>query len=182
MHADSSITAIAEPANYCAVETLRNGSHVTIRALRPDDRDDFVASASRVSADSLHRRFFTVKREFNEREISFFVNVDFVSHVALVAMLSEGDRPTIVGGARYVVVAPGAAEVAFAILDQYQRQGIGTILMRHLGKIAHAAGLRELIAEVLPQNAAMLKVFGSSGYSLATTADPGVIHVTLRLS
>jgi RimJ/RimL family protein N-acetyltransferase len=168
-------------AKYCAVETLRNGRQVTIRALRPDDRDDFVAAAGRVSADSLHRRFFTVKRAFSENEISFFVNVDFVDHVALVAVLSEDSRPTIVGGTRYVIVTPGTAEVAFAILDQYQRQGIGTVLMRHLGKIALDAGLSELTAEVLPENTAMLKVFGDSGFALATKADPGVVHVTLRL-
>jgi RimJ/RimL family protein N-acetyltransferase len=169
-------------AKYCALETLLNGRQVEIRALRSDDRDDFVAAVSRVSADSLHRRFFTVKRKFSENEISFFTNVDFVNHVALVAVLSDGGRPTIVGGARYVIVAPGAAEVAFAILDQYQKQGIGTVLMRHLGKIALEAGLSELTAEVLPENTAMLKVFGSSGFLLTTKADPGVVHVTLRPS
>jgi RimJ/RimL family protein N-acetyltransferase len=171
-----------ELAKYSAVETLRNGRQVTIRALREEDRDDFVAAASRISARSLHRRFFAVRRKFSESEISFFVNVDFVNHVALVAVLSEEGRPTIVGGARYVVVSPGNAEVAFAIVDQYQGQGIGTALMHHLGVIAHQEGLRELTAEVLPENAAMFKVLGSSGLPLSTKLDPGVVHVTLRLS
>jgi RimJ/RimL family protein N-acetyltransferase len=170
------------PAQYSAVETLRNGRQLTIRALRTEDRDDFVAAANRVSAHSLKSRFFAAKREFSENEISFFVNVDFIKHVALVALLGEGGRPVIVGGARYVVVSPGKAEVAFAILDQYQRQGIGTVLMRHLGTIACQAGLRELIAEVLPENTAMLKVLGSSGFPLSTNADPGVVHATLHLS
>ena len=170
------------PAKYSAVETLRNGRQLTIRALRTEDRNAFVAAANRVSVHSLKNRFFAVKREFSENEISFFVNVDFVNHVALVATLSEGSQSMIVGGARYVVVSPGKAEVAFAILDQYQRQGIGTVLMRHLGTIAHQAGLRELIAEVLPENTAMLKVLGSSGFPFSTNADPGVVHATLRLS
>jgi RimJ/RimL family protein N-acetyltransferase len=169
------------PAKYSAAETLRNGRQLTIRALRTEDRDDFVAAANRVSAHSLRSRFFAAKREFSENEISFFVNVDFVNHVALVAALGEGGRPMIVGGARYVVVSPGKAEVAFAILDQYQGQGIGTVLMRHLGTIACQAGLRELTAEVLPENTAMLKVLGSSGFPLSTSADPGVVHATLRL-
>ena len=54
--------------------------------------------------------------------------------------------------------------------------------MRHLGMIAHQAGLRELTAEVLPENAAMFKVLGTSGLPLSTKVDPGVVHVTLRLS
>jgi GNAT superfamily N-acetyltransferase len=173
---------MVELANYSAVETLRNGRQVTIRALRAEDRDDFVVAAGRISARSLHRRFFAVRRKFSESEISFFVKVDFVNHVALVAVLSQEGRPTIVGGARYVVVSPGNAEVAFAILDDHQGQGIGTALMHHLGVIARRAGLREMIAEVLPENAAMLKVLAGSGSPLSTKAAPGVVHVTLHLS
>jgi RimJ/RimL family protein N-acetyltransferase len=175
-------TAMVELAKYSAVETLRNGRQIEIRALRPEDRDDFVAAAHHISVQSLRRRFFTAKREFSENEISFFVNVDFDKHVALVGVLSKDGRSTIVGSARYVVVTPRSAEVAFAIIDQYQGQGIGTVLMRHLGAIARQAGLCELTAEVLAENAAMLRVFSSSGFPLTTEADRGVVHVTLFLS
>ena len=58
------------------------------------------------------------------------------SHVALVAVLNEQERPAIVGGARYIVTAPGAAEVAFAVDDAHQGRGIGGLLMRHLVTIA----------------------------------------------
>ena len=98
---------------------------------------------------SLYRRFFTVKRYFTEREHAFFLNVDFDKHVALVALMEEAGRKVIVGGGRYVVVQLAKAEVAFAVIDQYQGQGIGSLLMRHLAAIARAAGLRELIAEIL---------------------------------
>jgi RimJ/RimL family protein N-acetyltransferase len=86
-----------------------------------------------------------------------------------------------VGGARYVLVQPGQAEVAFAIVDEYQGQGIGAALVRHLAAIARGAGLETLIAEVLPDNIPMLKVFEKSGLSLGTKHDRGVVHVTLRL-
>jgi GNAT superfamily N-acetyltransferase len=66
----------------------------------------------------------------------------------LVAVVEEGGKPMIVGGGRYVVVQPGKAEVAFAVVDQFQGQGIGATLMRHLAAIAREAGLQELIAEV----------------------------------
>jgi ribosomal protein S18 acetylase RimI-like enzyme len=59
---------------------------------------------------------------------------------------------------------PGKAEIAFAVVDQYQGQGIGAALMHHLAAIAQTAGLEELIAEVLPDNLAMLKVFEKSGF------------------
>ena len=109
------------------------------------------------------------------------MNIDFITHVALVAVVEESGRPMIVGGGRYIVVEPEKAEVAFAVVDQYQGQGIGAALLHHLAAIARNAGLQELIAEVLPDNTPMLKVFEKSGFGLGTKREPGVVHVTLRL-
>jgi RimJ/RimL family protein N-acetyltransferase len=170
-----------EGAKYSAIEALRDGRRVEIRALGPGDRADLLAAVGRTSGQSLYRRFFAVKRGFTEPEITFFLNPDFVNHVALVAVVEEDGRPVIVGGARYIVVDPGTAEVAFAVVDQYQGQGIGVALMRHLAVIARETGLRALIAEVLPDNIPMLKVFEKSGLRLSTKRDPQVVHVALRL-
>jgi hypothetical protein len=51
-----------------------------------------------------------VRRHFSETEESFYLNVDFVSHVALVAVADENGQPMIIGGARYVVGEPGQAQ------------------------------------------------------------------------
>jgi RimJ/RimL family protein N-acetyltransferase len=175
------MTAMVEAAKYSAVETLRNGRQVEIRALRPDDRADLVAAVGRTSSQSLYRRFFAVRRNFKEGEIAFFVNIDFTTHVALVVVVEEGGRPMIVGGGRYIVVEPEKAEVAFAVVDEHQGQGIGAALLHHLATIARNAGLQELIAEVLPDNTPMLKVFEKGGFGLGMKREPGVVHVTLRL-
>ena len=173
---------MVEAAKYSAVEELRNGRRVEIRALRPDDRADLLAAVGRTGAESLFRRFFAAKRRFSEKEIAFFLNVDFTNHVALVAVLEEGEQPVIVGGGRYIVVQPRKAEVAFAVVDQYQGQGIGATLMNHLATIARSSGLRELVAQVLPDNTAMLKVFENSGFGLSTKRESEVVHVALRLT
>jgi hypothetical protein len=76
-----------EEAEYSAAEVLANGCPVQIRALRPEDRDLLIAAVARTSAQSLYRRFFGVRRNFTDKEIAFFLNVDFVNHVALVALL-----------------------------------------------------------------------------------------------
>lgn len=169
-------------ADYSAIETLRNGRRVEIRALRPEDRQNLVAALGRTSAQSIYRRFFSAKRHFTEAETSFFLNVDFTNHVALVALVEEGGRSVIAGGGRYIVLRPGQAELAFAVVDQYQGQGIGTILMRHLAAIARDAALHELVAEVLPENAAMLKVFEQSGLRLSKKREPRTVHIALELN
>ena len=113
--------------------------------------------------------------------MAFFVNVDFISHVALVAVAEEGGQAVIAAGGRYIVQQPGTAEVAFVVTDQYQGQGIGAALLRHLATIGRHAGLKEFTAEVLPENAPMLKVFEKSGLKSSTKRERGVVHVGLQL-
>lgn len=173
---------MVQARDYAATEILRDGRTAVIRALRPEDRDDLLAAVGRTSDQSLYRRFFTFKHGFTDREVDFYVNVDFVSHVALVAVLEEDGRPVIVGGARYIVAQPGQAEVAFAVDDAHQGKGIGAALLRHLVALARQGGLTELIADVLPDNTAMLKVFGTSGLGITMRHEPDATHVVLRLS
>ena len=168
-------------ADYSANEILRSGRRVEIRALRPQDRDKMLAAVGRTSTQSLYRRFFAVRRHFSEAETSFFLDIDFVNHVGLVAVIDENGTPAIVGGGRYVVSKSGQAEVAFAVVDQYQGQGIGAALMRHLTAIARESGLRELVAEVLPDNVAMLKVFEKSGLSPSMKRESQTVHVVIGL-
>jgi RimJ/RimL family protein N-acetyltransferase len=171
-----------EVAKYEAVETLRDGRQFRVRALKSDDRAGLLSAVSQSSAQSLYRRFFSPKRNFTENEIAYFMDVDFVGHVALVAELEEDGRGVIIGGGRYILFEPSKGEVAFVVVDRYQGQGVGTALMRHLAAIARQHGVEELTAEVLADNTSMLKVFERSGLIMRTTRNAGVIHVVLPSS
>jgi RimJ/RimL family protein N-acetyltransferase len=176
------LSIMRKAADYSAKERLRDGRPMEIRALRPDDREDMLAAIGRTSPQSLQRRFLVPKRGFSETELAFFMNIDFDNHVALVAQIDEDGRPSIVGGGRYIVVQPGRAEIAFVVVDAYQGQGIGSALMRQLAHLARNAGLKELIAEVLPENTAMLKVFSNFGFRPGSRREPQVIHLTMQLA
>ena len=141
-----------------------------------------LAAIDHTSAQSLQRRFFVSKRGFSEKEKAFFTKIDFVKHVALIALIEEDGNPIIVGGGRYVVTQGNQAEVAFLVVDAYQRQGVGGILARHLAVLARAAGLKELVADVLPENAGMLRVLNKLGFRPGRRVDPHVMHLTLRLT
>jgi RimJ/RimL family protein N-acetyltransferase len=171
---------MTKAAGYSSVDTLRDGRSITIRALKPEDRSAMLSAVARVSAQSLYRRFFGPKRGFTETETDFYVNVDFTTHVALVAVIDEGGKDTIIGAGRYIVAEPGKAEVAFAIIDEYQGQGIGTALLRHLVVIARERELQQLVAEVLAENAPMLTLFRRFGFILKK-GNGGVVHAMLEL-
>jgi GNAT superfamily N-acetyltransferase len=172
---------MSDAANYLALETLRDGRRLQIRALRAEDQADMLAAVGQLSKQSILRRFFTPKRGFSPQEIDFFLDIDFVNHVALVAVLEGGGRPSLVGGGRYILCEPKKAEVAFVVVDQYQGQGVGAALLRHLAALAKSAGVEELLADVLADNAPMLKVFDNSGLCANKTRDVDVVHVCLRL-
>ena len=172
---------MSELATYSALERLKDGREVQIRALRAEDRQDFLSAVAKTSAKTLYRRFFGAKREFSEKEIAFFLNVDFKNHVALIACVTEHEQSNIAGAARYVTTNPGVAEVAFTVVDAYQRLGIGSLLMRHLTELARKANLLNLTADVLSENAPMLKVFEKSRLPLSKSREGGLVHITLKL-
>ncbi|WP_262047188.1 GNAT family N-acetyltransferase [Bradyrhizobium sp. Bra78] len=172
---------MSNTATYSATEHLRDGSPVEIRALRPEDEAEMLAALDQTSPQSLQRRFFAMKRHFSDKERAFFMEVDFSNHVALVVLAAQAGRDIIVGGGRYVVFEPGRAEMAFVVVDAWQGRGVGSILMDHLGRIAVNSGLHELTAEVLPENKAMLAVFGKFGFKPDARSDPHTIHLARRL-
>jgi RimJ/RimL family protein N-acetyltransferase len=162
---------------YSAVQTLRDGRRIEIRAQRASDLALLREALIHMSEEARYRRFFAPKRSFTPKEVDFYLNIDFVSHVALVVVLDGA----IVGGGRYIMSEPGRAEVAFSVDDAHQGQGIASALMRHLVALARNAGVKELVAEVLPDNVPMLKVFERCGLAVATRREAGVVHVTMEL-
>src|SRR5262249_2574607 len=109
--------------------------------------------------------------------------LDFVEQAALVATLREGGPERIIGVGRYAMLPtrPGAAraaEVAFAVADEYQGRGIGTLLLEHLIPLARANGIAEFQADVLGENNRMLQVFARSGFVVTSSVEAGVVHLS----
>jgi RimJ/RimL family protein N-acetyltransferase len=170
-----------DPISYHVAETLNDGREVEIRAQRPEDREALLAAVERASKETLYHRFLVAKRNFSEEEQHFFLDIDFINHVVLVAETIEDGRPVIIGGCRYIVVEPGRAEVAFSVIDAYQKKGLGTALMRRLAAIGREAGLTEFFAEVLSDNVPMMKVFRRSGLAMSTKLEGPVFSVSMSL-
>ena len=168
-----------DPVSYHVAETLNDGSKVEIRAQRPEDREALLVAVRRASTESLYHRFFVVKRNFRAGR-AFLPRHRLRQPVALVAEAIENGGPVIVGGCRYVVVEPGRAEVAFSVIDAYQKKGLGTALMRCLAAIGREAGLTELVADVLSENVPMMKVFKRSGLAMTAKREGTVFYVSLR--
>lgn len=163
---------------YRVVDQLRDGAPILVRAIRPDDKARLLAHFHGLSPDSVRHRFMGMRRELTTGELIRLCEVDFRDHVGLVATLGEDAAERLIGVGRLIRgTEPRRAEVAFAVLDQFQGRGIGTLLLRHLARIARTLGIDEFEADVLGDNRQMLEVFDHSGFKVTRTFASGVVHV-----
>ena len=176
---------MADPLNYYAQETLKDGTFITIRAIRKDDRESIHNAFRALDREAVYRRFFTPKQDLTDSELDQVTDVDFGQVVALVATASQADGEEIViGDGRYFADTEGKperAELGFLIAEPYRGRGIATLLLRHLARIARHAGLSAFEADVLAYNAPMLAVFERSGLPISRRRQGNIVHVTLSL-
>lgn len=173
-----------EARSYAAQSATRDGEPFLIRAIQPDDRERLREAFRGLSKETIFFRFFELKTDLTDRELSYLTDLDFADHVALVAVLQEPNGERGVGVARYVVergTDPLRAEAAFAVVDEHQGRGIGTQLLYHLAGVARRAGVREFTGEVHGENLKMMEVFFHSGYEIHRNVESGVILVSFSI-
>ncbi|GMA19486.1 hypothetical protein GCM10025862_15070 [Arsenicicoccus piscis] len=157
---------------------LRDGSVCHLRPIRPEDKDAVQAFHMRQSAESVYLRFFAPIKQLSARDLDRFTVVDNVSRVGLVATV----RDEIIGIGRFDLIDADKAEVAFNISDHYQGKGIGSVLLEHLAAIGLELGVKEFVADVLPQNRKMMNVFTDAGYEVSHHFEDGVIAVSFEIA
>ncbi len=175
-----------DPKNFFAYAQSLDGKKVMVRAINANDKSLLVDEAAHMSQRSMYYRFFAPKKTLTQKELAYFTEVDYHAHVALVALVDEGDNNYIHAGCgRYIVLAKRdkAAEIAFDIKDEYQGHGIGTILFNFLCQIAREEGLNEFRAEVLAENTKMIEVFEHAGLPLKKKyLNSGVLQIRISLN
>jgi GNAT superfamily N-acetyltransferase len=177
---------MADPRDFAREDTLKNGLAVTIRHLRPDDRERMARAIRGLERESIYTRLFSYRNELTEAGLDRVMRVDPDSEVALVVTTMRDGGEIIVGSGRYVVsgTTDGGrkAEVAFVVEEDYQGLGIAGKLVRHLAAIAREHGIAAFEADVLAENKSMLVVFAKAGLPMRKRNDGGTIHVNLSLT
>jgi RimJ/RimL family protein N-acetyltransferase len=173
--------------NLKVTDRLKDGTVVTIRAIRTDDKKRIAEAFKNLESESIYTRFFGHKRTLTDEELKTATEVDFENTVALVVTIPrDGDEETIIAAGRYVLYdtsnGPRSAEIAFTVEEDYQGKGIASRILRHLIDIARKKGVSRFEAIVLPENKAMLAVFARSQFPMEKSFEEGVVHVSILLS
>jgi len=162
---------------------LRDGSEVLIRPIEPADRDLITDGFSRLSLQSRWYRFLTGKPELSAQELRYFTEVDHHDHEALAALDYLDGRG--LGVARYIrhVDDSAVAEVAVAVIDDWQGRGLGTELLTQLTDRAREEGIRRFTALVAADNAAVLGLLRDTGAVFRVThRDRSTVEYELTLA
>jgi GNAT superfamily N-acetyltransferase len=169
-----------DPREYVAAETLKNGLAVTIRALRPGDRERIAQAIRGLDPQSIYLRLFS-QRKLTEAGLDRVMKFDPATEVVLLTTIGDGADETVIGGGRYVVSKPRVAEVAFTVEEDYHGQGIASRLLRHLARVARDQGIDTLEADVLAENRPMRVVFEKTGWPTQTRREGGTVHFSMTL-
>ncbi|WP_424185180.1 GNAT family N-acetyltransferase [Actinokineospora sp. G85] len=164
----------AYPRHWEADVVLSDGGTVHLRPILPSDAEVLRAFHGRLSQRTRYLRYFGPYPRIPDRDLRRFSTVDHDRRVAFVALL--GDEIIAVG--RYEGMPDGrSAEVAFVVEDDHQGRGLGSILLEHLAAAARECGVGRFEAEVLSDNAQMVRVFRDAGYQVSRAFDEGVLHL-----
>jgi acetyl coenzyme A synthetase (ADP forming)-like protein len=157
---------------------LRDGTTLRLRAPGRDDLDALVAFFEGLSERSRYLRFHGALR-VEPRVVEPFVDPDWTESGSLAGVLDD----RIVALASWVRLRdPAAAEVAFVVADELQGKGLGTRLLEQLAARAGAVGIQSFVAEVMPDNRAMLEVFEHVGFEVVRELESGTVEVRFPIA
>ncbi len=176
--------AIRPYPNQCTAPfRLRDGTEVVVRAIGPEDEPLIVDLHARHSEHTIRMRFFSMVKTHSRDSLIRLCHLDYDREMALAAVHRVDGASQMLGVSRYYLnPETGEAEFALVVGDAHQRQGLGRHLMQRLIAVARERGVRRLAGLVLRENAPMLALLSSLGFSPPEETEPSVVRVALDLA
>jgi ribosomal protein S18 acetylase RimI-like enzyme len=162
---------------------LTDGTKVLVRPIVPEDEPLLHEAVAAMSERTVYFRFFSPLKRMPDALAHRLAVVDYNDRFALVATTNKpGARERILGVARYDRVAgTDVAETAVAVVDEFQRRGLGSALLAILGKVAADHGIKTFTLIVLPENQQMLGLLRKMGWIHRAKLSGGVYDISFEL-
>jgi GNAT superfamily N-acetyltransferase len=160
---------------------LPGGARVVVRPVRSSDKEIIADGFSRMGERSRYQRFMTVRDALSTGELRYLTEVDHHDHEALLAFDAESGEG--LGVARFVrnPADPAAAEAAVAVVDAWQRRGLGTALTALLANRARQEGIERFTALLLASNEGMMRMLRRLGPTRVISRDGPVVEAEMDL-
>ncbi|HSB66769.1 MAG TPA: GNAT family N-acetyltransferase [Anaerolineales bacterium] len=165
--------------------TLKDGTPVIIRPIRPEDADHLQDTFDHLSIETIYLRFFSFKKELPDEEARYLATVDYNTRMAFVGECKKDGKDIVIGVARYALLdtkRPKIAESAVVVQDEYQGRGLGKLLLRRLVIYAHTKGIHHLRGNLQVGNNRMLDLVKNSGLPYKTRFVDGIWQVDIDIA
>lgn len=177
----------AYPDQYLSRWVLRDGTPATIRPIRPEDEPLMVRFHETLSERSVYFRYMQMLQLSQRIAHERLSRLCFIDYDRAMALVVERRDPhtgvdAIVAVGRLTKLSPWLAEFAIVIADAYQRQGIGSELLGRLVQVGRDERLRQIRADILPENLGMQRVSEKHGFRLRAEQDGRLIRAELNLA
>ena len=174
--ADKEGKILVGPKELRTTYLLNDGTQLNFRPIHPTDEPRMRDLFYKLSEATIYYRFMSHQKRVSRHQIQDFVYIDHRNDVTIVGTLPESYGEEIIAvGSYYLDQKTNLAEVAFTVSDKWQNHGIGTFLLKHLGRIARRNGIRGFTAEVLVENKPMQAVINKSNTKVRSTVGTGVV-------
>jgi acyl-CoA hydrolase len=174
---------VTYPEELERYDTLRDGTEIFFRPIKPTDEPALSEMLYSLSEKSVRTRYMTHTMAFPHKDIQRLTNIDYKQDVAIVGVVPRVSGEEIVAIAQYFLdPMTQSAEVAFLVQDEWQRKGMGTFLLDYVTQIARQRGVKKFWAKVLPNNEPMLTIFHNSGYKINTEFDGDAYGIAYDLT
>ncbi len=162
---------------------LTDGTKVHVRPIVPEDEPLLIDAVAAMSERTVYFRFFSPLKRLPDALAHRLAVVDYNDRFAIVGTTHKpGGKQRIVGVARYDRAAEtDVAETAVAVVDEFQRRGLGSALLTILGKVAREHGIKTFTLIVLPENQQMLGLLRKMGWIHHAKLTGGVYEISFDL-
>jgi len=168
------------PEEFEAYRTTKTGVELFFRPIKASDEPHLREFIHAMSDLSLYRRFISKRKDMPHDRLQELVVIDYTREMAIVVVTYQKDREIFAGVGRYYIDPDShMAEVAFAVRDDYQGQGIGTELLAYLTYLAKRQGVLGFTADVLADNQPMLRVFEKGGFETERRTIAGLTELKM---
>lgn len=171
----------AELARWTVSMIPRGRNPLTIRPLRPDDRERDLEFVNSLSDQARYMRLLSPMHTLPQSMLEGLMDIDYRDRMAFVAVRWQQNRDRIVAVARYARTEPGSVEFAIAVADAEQRSGVGSEMLRLLMQFASERGFAEMYGIALVENAPMRALARKLGFQTSFDTSDHLIHMRKRL-
>jgi RimJ/RimL family protein N-acetyltransferase len=160
-----------------ATALLGDGTPVALRPVGPDDKPLLEEGMAQLSATSRRFRFMAPVDRLSRAQLAYLTEIDHSGHIAWGALIDG--RPVAVGRIVRLEVDPAVAELAITVVDDWQRRGLGSLMVRLMAELGRSVGVQRFTFDALPENQGITCLL--AGFGAEQTLVEGVITGTVEL-